>query len=124
MGKRNRTPVSGNEVRVWGQSNGFEGKSPREGESFPRGRISRALVEAYEAANPGHEYTPGHTSEPTVTLIPTGKNGRKLKPRTVSLTEARQRAERAGASVSTRGVLSKVAVEAAESDLSAELASK
>jgi hypothetical protein len=118
MGKRNRTPASANEVRAWGLENGQEVAAPREGESFARGRISKALVEAFESANPDREYVAGHKPERTFTLTVTkqDKRGRNYT-RKVEKTLSQVR-ELAGLASNAKGLPSAEAIATAEAALS------
>lgn len=118
MSKRNRTPASANEVRSWGLANGQDVPAPREGENFARGRISKALVEAYETANPDREYVAGFKPERTFTLTVTkqDKRGRNYS-RKVEKTLSQVR-ELAGMASNSKGVPSAENIAAAEAALS------
>ena len=119
MGKRkNHTPASANEVRQWGLDNGQDVPAPREGESFARGRISKALVEAYETANPDREYVAGYKPERTFTLTVTkfDKRGRRRTSK-VEKTLSQVR-ELAGLATNSKGVPSAEALATAEAALS------
>lgn len=126
MGKQKQVAVGGNEVRQWaaGQAefSGAKFLTPKEGEKFARGRLPKAVIEAYEKANKGKVYQSGVKPEATVTLTlrSQDKNGRNRSRKVeVSLDRAR---ELAGEAAGKRGVLSQTAIEAASVALSAEAA--
>jgi hypothetical protein len=124
MAKRT-VEVGGNEVRAWGIENAPTlVAAPREGETFARGRISNALVLAYETANPGNKYVAGHKSESIYTLTErtTDARGRNRSRKVeVSLSQVR---ELAGEGFSSHGVPSAEALAAAEETLSAQAAAR
>jgi hypothetical protein len=118
MGKQ-KTPVSGNTVRTWGAEHAPDLVAvPRDGETFARGRISKALVERYEDENPGMVYVAGTKDERTfeVPEVTRDKRGRKrTTKRTLTLSQVR---ELAGDAMGSRGLPSAAALAAASERLS------
>lgn len=119
MSTKQKTPASGNDVRGWGIANRPDlVAEPREGETFARGRVGKALVEAYHEANPDRVYTPRHKNERTFELTESTRDskGRK-RSRKVSVTLSQVR-ELAGELAKAKGVPSNAALEAAAEELS------
>lgn len=106
---KNRTAVSGNTVRSFLLANPVEGVSVKD----TRGRLPKAGIEAFEAANPTQVYVPGTKDESKVTLTVAKPlaNGKTRKTKVeVSVSEARTLA---GEAAGQRGILSEKAILAA-----------
>lgn len=105
---KNTTPVSGNTVRSFLLANPVEGVEVKDS----RGRLPKAGIEAYEAANPGMVYTPGFKDETKVSLVlPKEVTGKSRNGKTeVTVAEARALA---GDLAGERGILTAAAIEAA-----------
>lgn len=96
---------SAREVREWGNANGFESKPGT------RGRLSPALVEAYNAKHKGANAYKEGTYVPTVTVHAKPAKGRAVE-RKVNIAQARAALAAKGVTVGKRGRLPKDALSA------------
>lgn len=111
-----KTPVGGNVVRAWAQSD--EGQAVLAQAETPvtvglRGKFSQPLIDAFHKANPTQKYEVGHVPTIKVKGVRTASNGRRYGATvTTTLTEIRAFAKAEGLPIGDRGRIAKEVKEA------------